>query len=165
MPSTNDVYDERALPKDPPSLLMKTFKERNPNFPPDIKDDEILKRYIPAPFPENVREALRDLSWIPEHSEFIHKSQHELLERIWDGQQPYIVDQTDYAGYGNDLDYMYWIDFENKVLEVESTGQGILHVCFGDMYIGIIDDMMYDEYGWDESSGDSQESIDNVDQS
>jgi hypothetical protein len=108
------------LPKDPPSLLIKTFKEQNPNFPPDIDDAEILKRYIPAPFPEKVRDALRGLSWIPEHDETIHKSQHHLLERIWDGQQPYIVDRTCYAGYGSDLDCMYWIDFENKMLEAES---------------------------------------------
>jgi hypothetical protein len=85
IPDYGQVADAEDLPKDPPSLLIKTFKEQNPNLPPDIDDDEILERYIPAPFPEKVRDALRGLSWIPENGELLDRSQHELLERIWDG--------------------------------------------------------------------------------
>jgi hypothetical protein len=71
--------------KQPPSVRLNTFKEQNPEFPPDIDDDEILKRYIPVRFRSSVHQALLNLAWIPENGELLDRSQHELLERIWDG--------------------------------------------------------------------------------
>jgi hypothetical protein len=156
------VADAEDLPKDPPSLLIKTLKEQNPNLPPDIDDDEILKRYIPAPFPEKVRDALRGLSWIPDNGELLDRSQHELLERIWDGRQTYIVDETGFADNGLFCEYSYWIDFENKVMEVEGVIEGTLYVPFKEMRIGVLEGMIDSEWRGGMLPGAFQDAINNL---
>jgi hypothetical protein len=58
-----------------PALRIKTFKANNPDFPTDIKDKKILKRYLTEPFPIHVRRELNNMSLIPEYDEMIHNSQ------------------------------------------------------------------------------------------
>jgi hypothetical protein len=148
--------------KQPPSVRLNTFKEQNPEFPPDIDDDEILKRYIPVRFRSSVHQALLNLAWIPENGELLDRSQHELLERIWDGRQTYIVDETGFADNGLFCEYSYWIDFENKVMEVEGVVEGTLHVPFKEMKIGVLEEMIDSEWRGRMLPGAFQDAINNL---
>ena len=162
-PYIHGVLDEffyDTFPKDlfDPALRIKTFKANNPDFPPDIKDKEILKRYLPAPFPIHVRRELNNMSLIPEYDEMIHNTQFDLLERIWDGRQKYIIDETEFAQDGTFCEYAYWIDFESRVMEVEGVIERTIIVPFEDMEIGIIDRMADPKWRLDRM----QEAIDEI---
>jgi len=85
-PYIHDVSDEfryDTFLKDlfDPALRIKTFKTKNPDLSPEIIDKEILKRYLPAPFPIHIRRDLNNKSLIFEYDEMIHNSQFDLLER------------------------------------------------------------------------------------
>jgi hypothetical protein len=83
---------------DPPDVQIRAFRAQNLDFPQDITDEEILARYILTHFPFNVSCVLQRLCWIPEHGEVIEAfDQVQLLDRIWDGRQEYIVDQTTFV--------------------------------------------------------------------
>jgi hypothetical protein len=130
---------------------LEAFRSANPDFSPDISDKEIFDRYIYSPGSLNKSiSALRSLTWIPEYDEIIQTfHQHDLLERIWDGREKYLVDETG----GCDIDYGYFIDFENRVMEVEAVLDDTLVIPFEDLKIGIIEEMMVDSSEDEEDSG------------
>lgn len=69
----------------PAADRVRTLKSNHPDLPPDIDDEEILQRHLPAPFPMSVICAVAVLSWDPKSGEVMEAShQHDLLERIWD---------------------------------------------------------------------------------
>jgi hypothetical protein len=131
--------DGYTWPEDPPAQQAEAFRSKNPGFPADIDDDEILKRYLPAPFPSEVGFIFQTLSWIPESGEIIETSnQQDLLERIWEGRQQYIVDNTEFADDGVFCEYAYWIDFENKSMEITGVVGGVLTLAFKESKVGIL---------------------------
>jgi hypothetical protein len=138
-----DDFKYDTFPKDlfDPALRIKNFKASSPEISPEIKDKEIVKRYLPAPFSIHVRRELNNMSLIPEFDEMIHNSQYNLLERIWDRRQRYIVDETEFARDDTFCEYAYWIDFESRVMEVEGVVERTLIVPFENTEIGIIERM------------------------
>jgi hypothetical protein len=87
---------------------------------------------------------------VPEYDELIQTlDQHDLLERIWDGREKYLVDESG----GCFIDYEYFIDFENRVMEVEGAVDNVLIIPFEDLKIGIIREMMVDSSEDEEDSG------------
>jgi hypothetical protein len=136
---TMGCHDNYQWPTVSPAQQVEAFRSQNPDFPADITDDEILKRYLPAPFPRSVGFAFLRLGWIPENGEIIQASdQMQLLDRIWDGLQTYVVDGTDFADDGVFCEYGYWIDFENKVMEVTGVVDGVLTLTFKDLKVGLL---------------------------
>jgi hypothetical protein len=134
--------DEWDYTDESPAVLAENFRRQNPNFPRDIDDDEIVKRYIPAEFRVDIASTLGSLLWVPAIGEFIQESrQHDLLERIWDGRDKHVIDQTSFAEDGLFCEYAYWIDFENKVMEVEGVVEGTLVVQFKGMKVGILENI------------------------
>ena len=120
---------------------LEAFKTANPNS--GISDDEIMRRYIPAYFSQQYDQAQKVLSWIPEYDEVIQATaQHDLLERIWDGRQKHVVEDSDFTENGFFNDYANFIDFDNRVMEVEGVIDGTLEIAFDDLKVGIIDEMM-----------------------
>jgi len=122
-----------------PAQQAEVFRSNNQGFPVDIDDDEILKRYVPARFPSKVSYTFETLAWIPEYDEVIEMSdQLDLLGRIWDGRETYLVDATGFAEDGVFCEYAYWIDFENKIMEVTGVIDGVLTLTFKELKVGIL---------------------------
>jgi hypothetical protein len=157
---TQGCYDGRVYTDDPPAVQAENYRQQNPNFPRDIDDDEIVKRYIPARFPRTVSMESYALSWIPQSGEIIQDTQQrDLLQRIWDGRQKHVIDQTSFAEDGLFCEYAYWIDFENKVMQVEGVVEGTLVVHFKDMKVGILENIK--DYDWKQAklSGDLEDAM------
>jgi hypothetical protein len=97
-----------------------------------ILHSEIMKRYIPAPFPPRVK--AENWSWIPDFDEIIETSHQKLLlNRIWDGRQTLAIDETECE---KDARFIYWIDFDNQVVEVKGMvgwSQDSVTVPFAEM--------------------------------
>lgn len=122
----------------PPFQQVQDFRAQNPDLSADIDDDEILKRYVPAPFPSQISFALKVTCWIPEFEEIIQMNQLYLLERIWDGRQVHVVDETEFAEDGSLCEYVYWIDFENKIMEITGVVKGVLTLPFKELRVGLL---------------------------
>jgi len=136
---TMACYDNYHWPTVSPAQQVEAFRSKNPDFPPDISDDEILKRYLPAPFPRSVASTFLRLCWIPESGDLIQASdQMQLLDRIWDGVQTYVVDGTNFENDGVFCEYAYWIDFENKIMEIKGVVKGVLTLPFKELKVGLL---------------------------
>lgn len=61
-----------------------------------------------------------------------------LLERIWDGRQVHVVDETEFAEDGSLCEYVYWIDFENKIMEITGVVKGVLTLPFKELRVGLL---------------------------
>lgn len=76
------------------------------------------------------------LEWVKDTGGESNTNQHDLLGRVSYGQKQ-LVDQTE-CGF---WDYAYFVDFENKVLEVEGVLENTLIIAFEDLEVGVIDEM------------------------
>jgi len=63
----------------------------------------------------------------------------QLLDRIWDGVQTYVVDGTNFENDGIFCEYAYWIDFENKIMEIKGVVKGVLTLPFMELKVGLLD--------------------------
>lgn len=137
---TPGCRDNYRWSEESPAQQADAFRSNNPGFPADINDDEILKRYVPARFPSKVGSTFETLAWIPDSGGIIETyRQLDLLERIWDGRQTYIVDETEFANDALFCEYAYWIDFENQVMEVTGVIDSVLTVTFNELKVGLLD--------------------------
>lgn len=137
---TIGCYDNYWSPTVSPAQEVESFRTKNPDVPPDISDDEILKRYLPAPFPRSVGSTFLRLCWIPESGDIIQPSdQMQLLDRIWDGVQTHVVDGTNFENDGLFCEYAYWIDFENKIMEIKGVIKGVLTLPFKELKVGLFE--------------------------
>lgn len=147
----------------PPTVTIEEFRAQNPDFPPDVDDDEIRLRYIPAPFPTRASIEINALNWIPEAGEVIQAvDQHDLLERIWDGRQRHVIDRTDFEQDGLFCEYVYRIDFENKIMEVEGVVRGTLIIPFKDIEVGVIGVMAEEHNETEQRSGERKHTVGDV---
>jgi hypothetical protein len=110
------------------------FKSRHPEFR-WTDQREIMERYIPAPFPRWVK--AENWAFSPEFDEIIETSDlKELLDRIWDGRQKVAIDQRELE---KDARRIYWIDFDNQVVEVIGMiewSRDSVTVPFAEMVVG-----------------------------
>jgi hypothetical protein len=114
--------------------LLQPFKDANPDIAAEHDDDEIMKRYIHRIPDCTLTHIQNNMHWIPEYDEIILAGrQEELLDRIWDGRQKHVVDNTEFASDDIFCEYTYWIDFENKIIEAEGVVEDTLVVPFKDL--------------------------------
>ena len=64
------------------------------------------------------------------------------LPYILDGTLKHLPDETGFADDGLFREYAYWIDFENKVLEIEGLEEEVVKIEFGQMRKGLVDDLV-----------------------
>jgi hypothetical protein len=121
--------------------LLQPFKDANPDVAVEHDDDEIMKRYLPRMPDYRITQVQDVMQWIPEYDEIIVAGrQMDLLDGIWDGRQRHVVDDTSFARDGIFCEYTYWIDFDNKTIEVEGVVEGTLVMPFKDLRVGIFDE-------------------------
>jgi hypothetical protein len=109
----------------PYELWLDAFKLTHPDHPFDLLNEhqpDIRKRYLPAPFPWNIREEVDSMRWCPEYEVIVEES--NALDSTWEGQQKYVVEEMDLTTF---VFYEYWVDFDNRVLEVRGVlDEGVL---------------------------------------
>ena len=99
-----------------------------------------MERYFPAPFAATTLYTQTHLSWIRKYDETIETSaQTDLLERIWADRSRHIVDNSELVANG-DL-YIYFLDFENRTMEIENVIEGTINIPFKDLRVGMIDEI------------------------
>jgi hypothetical protein len=110
---------------------LDAFKLTHPDHPFDLLNKhqpDIRKRYLPAPFPWNIREEVDSMRWCPEYEVIVEESNAlDLLDSIWEGQQKHVVAEMDLTTF---VFCEYWIDFDNRVLKVKGVSdRGMLEDC------------------------------------
>jgi hypothetical protein len=114
-------------------VYLTRYKQDHPDSPLIRTDKEIMTRYIPCIYPWLPPTFL--VKWVPELDEVIDVyRQTSLLDRIWDGRQTLVIDETELEG-GMTYSYIYWIDFDKRVLEVEGIVPGRICVPFAELRV------------------------------
>jgi hypothetical protein len=122
---------------------VEAFRIANPEFPSNIEDSEIRLRYLPRPYFHRADH----LEWIPEYEELVEPlNQRNLLERIWNGCERYLIDDN----YDHDPpNWKYIIDLENRTLEMKGVFEHKTTFSFDELQMGMFD-------GWREENDPSE---------
>jgi hypothetical protein len=112
---------------------VEAFRIANPEFPSNIEDSEIRLRYLPRPYFHRTDH----LEWIPEYEEVVQPAnQRNLLERIWNGCERYLIDDN----YDHDPpNWKYMIDLENRTLKMEGVFEHKTTFSFDELQKGMFD--------------------------
>jgi hypothetical protein len=121
----------------PYELWLAGFILTHPDHPLDPLNEhqpDIWKRYLPAPFPWNIREEMDSMRWCPEYEVIVEESNAlNLLDSIWEGQQKHVLAEMDSTAF---VLYEYWIDFDNRVLEVRGVLEDRMAIPFESLVEG-----------------------------
>jgi hypothetical protein len=122
---------------------VEEFRIANPDFPSNIEDSEIRLRYLHRPYFHRTDH----LEWIPEYEEIVQLvDQGNLLERIWNGCERYLIDDN----YDHDPpNWKYMIDLENRALIMEGVFEHKTRFSFDELQKGMFD-------GWREENDPSE---------